>query len=81
MLTFAVIRTNPRAPAYATGVTQAGLYLGGMTGPVLFALVSERWSFTAGWAMGAALLVAAWAATALGERLTVGSAVGQPDAG
>lgn len=71
VLTFAVVRTNPMAPAYATGVTQAGLYVGGMCGPVLFALVAERWSFAAGWAMGALLLLAAWVAVVIGERWTV----------
>lgn len=72
VLTFAVVRTNPRAPAYATGVTQAGLYLGGMSGPVLFALVSERWSFAAGWAVGSVLLLAAWVAVVVGARLMKG---------
>ncbi len=69
VLVFAVVRTNPNAPAYATGVTQAGLYVGGMSGPVLFALVSEHWPFAAGWSVGCALLLAACIAVLVGARV------------
>lgn len=45
----AVIRRNPRAPAAATGITQAGLYLGGVVGPTAFGRSVELWSYAAAW--------------------------------
>ena len=75
VLVYGVVRTNPNRPAYATGVTQAGLYVGGMSGPVLFGVISDRWSFALGWWTGAVLLVLAWVAVLLGQRLiTAGAA-------
>lgn len=56
LFTFAVVRQNREAPAAATGVTQAGLYLGGGLGPLGFGLVAERTSFSAAWASAAATL-------------------------
>jgi predicted MFS family arabinose efflux permease len=68
LLVYAVVLENPSAPASATGITQTGLYLGGMSGPALFGLLSARYGFSAGWLLGAALLSIALALTALGSR-------------
>jgi predicted MFS family arabinose efflux permease len=68
LLVYAVVLENPSAPASATGITQTGLYLGGMLGPTLFGLLSARFGFSAGWLLGAALLLIALALTALGDR-------------
>ena len=37
------------APAATTSVTQAGAYLGGVIGPLLFGFVAERGSYTWAW--------------------------------
>lgn len=68
LLVFAVVRANPSAPAAATGVTQTGLYVGGMAGPALFGLISDRAGFAAGWLLGAALLAVSTLLVVLGKR-------------
>jgi predicted MFS family arabinose efflux permease len=68
LLVHAVVQHNLAAPAAATGVTQSGLYVGGMTGPLAFGLLSLRQGFAAGWWLGVALLCAAAVATTVGER-------------
>lgn len=80
LLVYAVVRTNPNAPAAATGVTQTGLYLGGVLGPILFGVVSERWTFGAGWWLGAVLLLVAWLCALIGERAIAASPSGAPAA-
>lgn len=52
---YAVIRLRPDAPAYATGVVNAGSAAGAALGPGLFGLVARGWSYTAAW-LGAALV-------------------------
>lgn len=49
LLTFVVVRANPGAPAAATGVTQAGTFVGAAVGPPLVGLVAEHASFSAAW--------------------------------
>lgn len=68
LLTHAVVEHNRSAPAAATGITQTGLYAGGMTGPLLFGLVSDRFGFESGWWLGAGLLCIAVVCAVLGER-------------
>jgi predicted MFS family arabinose efflux permease len=68
LLVFAVVQHNLSAPAAATGVTQTGLYVGGMTGPLTFGLLSVRYGFAAGWWLGVALLLVAAVAATVGER-------------
>jgi MFS family permease len=60
LFTFSVVRSYREAAAAATGLTQTGLWLGGMLGPLLFGLVAEARSFAAAWAgAGVVMLVAA----------------------
>lgn len=54
LLNFAVVLTNIRAPAAATGVTQTGAFLGGVAGPVVFGLTVDHFSYDVAWT-GAAL--------------------------
>jgi predicted MFS family arabinose efflux permease len=68
LLTHAVVEHNRLAPAAATGITQTGLYAGGMTGPLLFGFVSDRFGYASGWWLGATLLAIAVLCAALGER-------------
>lgn len=60
LLNFAVVLSNIRAPAAATGVTQTGAFFGGVAGPVAFGLVVDHLSYAVAWS-GAAIsaLVAA----------------------
>lgn len=61
LMTFAVVRANPLAPAAATGITHTGTFVGASIGPPLFGLVAEHISFVAAWwsAVGSLALAAA----------------------
>ncbi len=61
LFNFAVVRSNPGAPAAATGVTQTGASSGAAAGPLLFGLIVASTSYTVAWAFsgGVALLSAA----------------------
>jgi MFS family permease len=48
-----VVIRNREAPAAATGLTQTGVYLGGMSGPLVFGYVAEHVDYSAAW-LGAA---------------------------
>ena len=60
---------RPDAPAAATGVTQAGLYVGGMLGPLAFGAIAERVGFSAAWTAAAASLGVAAVMTFVGRRV------------
>jgi MFS family permease len=49
VFTLAIVRSNPSAPAAATGITQAGLYLGGVVGPTVFGLLARSAGYPAAW--------------------------------
>lgn len=51
LFNFAVVRTNPGAAAKATGVTQTGVYIGVVVGPIAMGQVVERSGYGPGWAM------------------------------
>ncbi len=57
VLTFAVVRLNPTAPAAATGITQAGVYAGGAFGPLTFGAVVEASSYQVAWLAAAGTMV------------------------
>jgi predicted MFS family arabinose efflux permease len=60
LLNFAVVRRNAETAATAAGVVLAGSSFGGGSGPLLFGLVAEHWSYETGWWLcSAAALVAA----------------------
>ena len=58
LFNFMVVIRNREAPAAATGLTQTGVYLGGMSGPLVFGYVAEHVDYSAAWlgAAGAGLL-------------------------
>jgi predicted MFS family arabinose efflux permease len=60
---FAVVKSNPIAPAAATGITQTGASSGAAAGPLLFGLIVEATSYTTAWL--ASGLMALLAATAI----------------
>lgn len=57
LFNFVVVRLNPNAPAAATAITQTGVFLGGVTGPVAFGAVAENVSFQVAWFLAAGLQV------------------------
>lgn len=65
LFNWAVVRRHPSAPAAATGITQTGVYVGALAGPLVFGLLAEHLSYGAAWgfamacALAAALAVAA----------------------
>lgn len=69
LFNFAVVRTNPSAPAAATGITQTGTYLGGMLGPLCFGALADSFSFSTAWFVGAGWYVGAAVAMICGRAL------------
>jgi predicted MFS family arabinose efflux permease len=59
LLTFAVVRLSPGAPAAATSITQTGVFAGGATGPLLFGLLVSATSYRLAWSVAAVALLAA----------------------
>lgn len=63
LLVLAIVRTHRAAPATATGIIQAGAFLGGAIGPALFGVIVAGISYPVAWTLaavgtlGAALLV------------------------
>ncbi|MGY2082255.1 MFS transporter [Blastococcus sp. SYSU DS0539] len=52
---FAVIRDNRAAAASVTGFVQTGLSLGAASGPLVFGVVAQTFSYAAAWSVAAAL--------------------------
>ncbi len=71
LFNFAVVRTNPGAPAAATGVTQTGASGGAAVGPVLFGLVVEAAGYGTAWLLCGALALAALVAILAGRRMVL----------
>lgn len=57
----AIVRSNPSAPAVATGIAMTGGLGGAVVGPVVFGTIAEQWSYAAAWGSGSALLALAGA--------------------
>jgi MFS family permease len=55
LFNLAVVAYDRNLAAMATGVTQTGVYLGAVGGPILFGMVAERASFRAAWLLAAAV--------------------------
>lgn len=55
LFNLAVVRLNPSAPGAATGITQTGVYVGALAGPVLFGFIVDHVGYP--WAWG---LVTCW---------------------
>lgn len=61
LFNLAVVRANPRAAGSATGITQTGVYLGALSGPLVFGVVVDQAGYSTAWLVitGAALAAAA----------------------
>lgn len=68
LFNFAVVKTNPGAPAAATGVTQTGASGGAAVGPVLFGVVVEWAGYGTAWLFSGSLALAALATILVGRR-------------
>lgn len=51
LFNFAVVRTHPRGPARATGITQTGGRIGSVIGPLVFGVLVVRVGYTGAWAV------------------------------
>ena len=69
LFNFAVVKTNPNAPAAATGITQTGASGGAALGPLVFGLVAEAASYDTAWLVSGAIALAALAAILAGRRM------------
>ncbi|MGH3147687.1 MAG: MFS transporter [Rubrobacter sp.] len=58
LFNFAVVKTNPNAPAAATGITQTGASGGAALGPLVFGVVVETASYEAAWLICGAIALA-----------------------
>jgi len=69
------VEQNPDSTGAASGVVQAGMFLGAMTGPAAFGVIADIHGFGWAWLMVAVLssLAAALMATASGKPAAVGS--------
>lgn len=68
LFNLAVVRAHPEAPAAATGLTQTGVYAGGVLGPPVFGVIAQSMSYGAAWLAGAGALVIAAALVIAGGR-------------
>ncbi len=69
LFNFAVVKTNPGAPAAATGVTQTGASGGAALGPLLFGLVLEATSYSTAWLVSGAIALLSATAVLSGRYL------------
>ena len=73
LFNLAIVLANPSAPAAATGVTQTGVYLGALAGPLLFGLGVDRFGYSTAWAGTATALLVAAAVLVFGRRQVAGT--------
>jgi predicted MFS family arabinose efflux permease len=69
LFNFAVVKSNPGAPAAATGITQTGASSGAAVGPLAFGLLVEEISFATAWLTSGAVAVLAAAAILAGRGM------------
>lgn len=74
LLTYAVIRANRAAPAQATGITQAGVSVGGALGPAVAGVLATDGSYASAWLACAAAVIVAAVLVALTRRSMVAAA-------
>jgi MFS family permease len=69
LFNFAVVKTNPGAPAAATGITQTGASGGAALGPLVFGLVVEATSYGVAWLVCGAIAAIALVAILAGRAM------------
>lgn len=71
LFNLAVVRLNPTAPAAATGITQTGVYVGALAGPILFGLVVDSAGYGLAWLLAGVASAGAAAGVAVGRSRVV----------
>lgn len=69
LFNFAIVKTNPGAPAVATGVTQTGASAGAALGPLLFGLILQATGYTTAWIFCGSFALLSATAILLGRYL------------
>ena len=69
LFNFAIVKSNPKAPAAATGITQTGASGGAALGPLLFGYTVESTSFGTAWLGTAAVALLSAVAILAGRRM------------
>ncbi|MER7420143.1 MFS transporter [Micromonospora peucetia] len=69
LMTFAVVRLHPQAPAAATSITQTGVYAGGCLGPLGLGAVAAHAGYQAMWIVAAGSMLLAAALMLTGSRM------------
>ncbi|WP_436524656.1 MFS transporter [Actinoplanes sp. HUAS TT8] len=69
LMTFAVVRLHPQAPAAATSITQTGVYAGGCLGPLGLGAVAGPAGYPTMWTVASIAMIMAAALMLLGSRL------------
>ncbi len=78
LLLYAVVRVGRDSPGSASGVVQAGAFVGGAIGPALFGLVVGHLGFAAAWRMTALLFLVAALLVVYARRLFIADLVARP---
>ena len=69
LFNFAVVRSYPMAPAWATGITQTGGRLGAMAGPLVFGFVVRGESYAWAWSLAGVSAALGSVAVLVGREL------------
>jgi len=69
LFNFAVVKSNPGAPAAATGVTQTGASAGAALGPLIFGFVVEANSYATAWMLCGVFALLALTAILIGRQM------------
>ena len=81
LFNFAIVKTNPGAPAAATGITQTGASGGAALGPLVFGLVLQATGYTTAWLLCGAIALLSATAILLGRYLLLGDRARAADKG
>jgi MFS family permease len=73
LFNLAVVRLNPGAPAAATGITQTGVYIGALSGPILFGFAADAVGYEVAWIGAAVSSLGAAIGMVIGRRRVVAS--------
>ncbi len=71
LFNLAVVRLNPSAPGAATGITQTGVYVGALSGPIIFGLVVDASGYGLAWSLAALSSLGSAVGMAFGRRQIV----------
>ena len=69
LFNFAVVSNYPKAAGYATGITQAGAYIGSVVGPILFGFIVDGYGYRPAWSTAALEALLAAGAMILARRM------------